>query len=113
MSLPRKGRRRDPMGVYVKRLPDVMGLKVWLVNGQRIRDSLFIDFTMGGHDIVYPTLVPKGEVWLDANMNVKDREATLLHELTERALMLEKGLTYERAHDKASARETVFRRQGI
>lgn len=97
-----------------KTLPD--GTKVYRVNGTYVRDNLDIGFTMGGHGHVYPKYIPKDEVWLDDNMNVKDVEATLLHELTERDLMKSKGWSgqsdgYDKAHEVANNAETKYREE--
>jgi len=58
-------------------------LRVYTVNGQFVRDNYLIDFTQGGHFKVYPEFIPKNEIWLDNNLNIIDRKATLLHELAE------------------------------
>ncbi len=61
-------------------------IKIWIVNGELVRDLFYIDFTEGGHDLVYP-FIPKKEVWIDNDVSVKEREFILLHELHERNLM--------------------------
>jgi hypothetical protein len=91
-------------------LGKVAGLSIYLVSGERIRDEIDIDFTMGGNEAVY-SYVPTGEIWLDDAMHVLDRSATALHELVERDLMLHHGMDYDRAHDAASARERAFRKE--
>lgn len=88
----------------------VAGLSVYLVSGEQVRNTLDIDFTQGGNEAIYPTYVPRGEIWLDDAIRTFDRMATTLHELVERDLMLHHGLGYDRAHDRASAQERVFRR---
>jgi len=88
----------------------VAGLPVYLVSGERVRAELDIDFTMGGNGGVY-AYCPKGEIWLDDGLNALDLNATALHELVERYLMLQYGWSYDRAHDAASERERVFRRE--
>ena len=77
--------------------------KVFLVNGQYIRDNLDVDFTQGGHYKVYPEFIPNGEVWIDRALDTsEDRKATLLHELTEVKAMgnaIGKDKAYEDAHN--------------
>lgn len=87
----------------------VGALSVYLVSGEQVRDELDIDFTQGGNEAAYPAYVPKGEIWIDDAMHALDRTATTLHEIVERNLMLGRGWSYDRAHDAASARESVFR----
>lgn len=79
------------------------GLSVWLVDGKLTRSLFFIDFTEGGHDLVY-SFMPQSEVWLDNDLARQERPFILLHELYERWLMT-KGLTYSQAHKKASRLE--------
>lgn len=88
------------------------GSRVMEVDGAFIRDNIHADFTMGGNEGAYPAYVPQGEIWIDKDMNPKDKEATILHEATEKRLMLEEGLTYENAHDKANKVESKFRETG-
>lgn len=91
-------------------LGKIAGLSIYLVSGERVRDDVDIDFTLGGNEAVY-TYVPPGEIWIDDAAHVLDRTATALHELVERDLMLHHGMDYDRAHDAASARERSFRRE--
>jgi hypothetical protein len=84
------------------------GIKVWVVDGELVRDVLFIDFTEGGHDWVYD-FVPAGEVWIDDDVRPEERRFILLHELHERALMAS-GWAYGRAHADSSRIESHYRR---
>jgi hypothetical protein len=76
-------------------------VRVWIVNGELVRDAFFIDFTEGGHDHVYP-FVPAGEVWLDDDLRMTELRFVLLHEVHERRLMAAKAWPYPRAHRSAS-----------
>lgn len=87
------------------------GLVVYLVDGELVRNDLDIDFTCGGNEAVYPNYVPRSEIWIDNALSPLDRTATALHEIVERDLMMSKGWSYDRAHDAASARERVFRKE--
>jgi hypothetical protein len=93
----------------LRSLGRVVGLAVYLVDGERIRDEIDIDFTMGGNEGVYPNYVPRNEIWLDDAMHPLDMCATALHEIVERDLMLNFGMDYDHAHDIASANERPFR----
>lgn len=95
----------------LKKLGYVGGLVVYLVDGEYVRNNLDIDFVCGGNEAVYPNYVPKNEIWIDDALSPLDRTATLLHEIVERNLMVNKGWSYERAHDAASTAERPFRKQ--
>ena len=87
-------------------------IKVWIVDGEMVRDLFLSEFTEGGNDKIY-SFVPKGEIWLDDDLSTKERKFILLHELHERNLM-EKGWTYDAgkraAHWSASKIEHFCRR---
>lgn len=87
------------------------GLWVYLVDGERIRDEIDVDFVNGGNAAVYPSYIPHDEIWIDDAQHPLDRTATALHELVERDLMLHHGRSYDSAHDLANVYERAFRRQ--
>lgn len=94
----------DPKAVH-ERLWKTLenGAKVWIVNGRLVRSVFDIDFTAGGHDHVYE-FVPQGEVWIDSDIEEKERGFVLLHELHERNSMTE-GVPYSKAHNESSRLE--------
>lgn len=75
-------------------------IEVWIVDGRATRSNFDIDFTEGGHDYVYE-FVPENEVWIDNDVQQKERGYVLLHELHERNLMAE-GIPYSKAHIDSS-----------
>lgn len=83
-------------------------IKVWIVDGELVRDFYFIDFTEGGHDKVYD-FVPEGEVWIDDDLAPKERKFVLLHEIHERTLM-DGGMDYHHAHHSSSTIEHFCRK---
>jgi hypothetical protein len=83
------------------------GLKVWVVDGNLVRDLFFIDYTEGGHDKVY-RFIPAAEVWLDDDLTAAERPYVLLHEVHERRLMAA-GMDYPHAHRSASHLEYACR----
>lgn len=91
--------------IHQKLIPiySIAQVKTWLVDGQTVRDFFYIDFTEGGHDLVYP-FVPTGEIWLDNDNNPAELKFIFLHELHERNLML-RGWTYDKAHRNSSCLE--------
>jgi hypothetical protein len=96
--------------IYKKLLKkySVHGKKIYLVDGKSVRDLLDVDFFMGSHDL-YSRYIPKGEVWIEKDLNPKEQKLIMLHELTERELM-EKGMKYDEAHAVATATEYLFRK---
>jgi hypothetical protein len=79
------------------------GVSVWIVNGRLVRSAFDIDFTEGGHDYVYE-FVPGNEVWIDDDIEEKERGYVLLHELHERNRMAD-GWPYNKAHAESSRLE--------
>lgn len=99
-----------PDGIEVhKRLWKVLenGVSVWIVDGRLVRSVFDIDFTAGGHDLVYE-FVPQNEVWIDDAIVETERPYVLLHELHERNLMAT-GLHYNEAHAESSRLEYRLR----
>ncbi|MDD5012654.1 MAG: hypothetical protein PHQ66_03375 [Candidatus Nanoarchaeia archaeon] len=83
-------------------------VKVWIVDGEAVRDLFYVDFTEGGHGYVYP-FVPKDEVWIDDDLTPREIKFVLLHELHERALMAG-GMEYDTAHKSSSEIEYYCRK---
>jgi hypothetical protein len=97
----------NPTIVHLQIINKTDHTTIWLVNGRLVRDFYDIDFTEGGHDWVY-RFVPKGEVWIDNDVEPEERPYILLHELHERNLM-KKGLSYNDAHADSSQLEYYTR----
>ncbi len=104
-----KGERLDSVKISLwKTLKN--GVKVWIVDGFLVRSLFFIDFTEGGHDLVYK-FIPKKEIWIDNDLVKEERKFVLIHESTERNKMLQ-GMKYDDAHyNYASPRELKFRKK--
>lgn len=96
--------------VRLKLLQVSDGVKVFLVDGELVRDRLTIEYTMGGHHYRYP-FIPENEVWIDNGMDRDDIEATIKHELHERNLMKYDKLSYSQAHHRASEVEKKYRKK--
>lgn len=95
--------------VYLQKLGRRRGLAIWLVDGAFIRQHIYPDFVYGGNDQRY-LFIPKGEIWIDSEVSVKEMEFTIAHEIKERKLMA-KGLSYDEAHKKALQLELRLRKQ--
>lgn len=82
-------------------------INIWIVNGELIRDLFFIEFTEGGHDLVYP-FIPPNEIWIDDDVTKKELKFVLLHELHERNLM-SKGWCYSLPSKKCKIKKSAHR----
>lgn len=101
-ELSRLSKKRAVENIHKRLLKKYSGaVKVWIIQGGLVRSLYFIDFTEGGHDLVYPHFIPRNEVWLDDDISPAERRYVLLHELHERHLMSQ-GWPYHKAHRSAS-----------
>jgi len=102
---------RKFLSYRTKKITDLNGVAVWLVDGIAIRSGLKagdIDFTMGGHGYRY-LYIPEKEIWIDnANAHRGDLEPVIWHEYLERKLM-KGGMGYDGAHTIASDLEITLR----
>jgi len=104
----KQGTKEEIVTIHKKLLEEYSkNLKVWLVDGEAVRDLFFLDFTEGGHGKVYP-FIPENEVWIDDDIDKDEIKFVLLHELHERNLMSE-GMKYEDAHKSSSEIEYYCR----
>jgi len=90
------GDPKDVDEVKLEKFETRDGIDIWLVDGELVRNFFDVEFTEGGHDLIYP-FIPQGEVWIDDDVNDGEREYVVIHELSERGHM-NKGLTYNQAH---------------
>lgn len=83
-------------------------LLVRYVRGEKVRRWWDVWFVFGGHDLIYPAYIPENEVWIDVRQDSREVKYTLHHELHERKNMA-KGMSYPKAHRKATASEQKLR----
>ncbi len=101
-QISKLSKRKTIQDIHKRPLKKYSGaVRVWIIRGGLVRSLYFIDFTEGGHDLVYPHFIPKDEVWLDDDLSPGERQFVLLHELHERHLM-SLGWPYFKAHRSAS-----------
>ncbi len=93
---------------YIRKTYRHKELIVREVDGGIVRRSLDPDFVSGGHYLVYPDYIPKGEIWLDGKFDPRELPYILTHESTECRLMRQ-GASYIHAHDKALHTEKLAR----
>jgi hypothetical protein len=98
-----------PRSVYKLKYRSENGVKMFIVDGKKVRENYHMDFLVGGHHYRYD-FIPEDEVWIDDAMNDDEIEPTIFHELTERSLMKEKGMDYDSAHVIANEKELEARK---
>lgn len=92
-----------------KKIAEVNGIIFGLVDGDDIRDTYDVDFTMGGHHYKY-NWIPENLILIEDLSNFEDIFATSIHELFERFLMKYRGLIYDKAHEIANILERRTRK---
>ena len=94
-------------------------LKIYLVDATYVRGMTdknpnAPDFTMGTGDQVWPEVTGPWEVWVSDELGPPrdslEMHLTMIHEMTERRLMLRDGLSYDEAHEHALAVEDKYRK---
>jgi hypothetical protein len=85
-------------------------IKIVLVDGDQVRKQHSVEFTKGGtHYAPSYKFIPENEVWIEKNLSEKDFTATMVHELTERALLKFKiKKSYEKAHAVALGGDEIL-----
>jgi len=83
-------------------------LKIYLVDGNVVRNLYKTDFVEGGHGYVYPW-IPKNEIWVEKDMNTNEIPIIALHEYVERTIMKEQEEEYAYSHKVSSKVEYGFR----
>ena len=81
--------------------------KVFLVDGEQVRNTLDIDFTLGSHYLV-DDYIPSGEIWIEKSLSENEKQRIIAHEIAEIEIMSE-GVSYEEAHKKANESERLVR----
>jgi hypothetical protein len=99
-------------GVYRYYCGEKYNYRIWIVDGNRVRQCIYKEFLYGGNEQRY-LFNPKGEIWIDNAVSCEEYDCTLYHELNERHLMAKYGWTYLQAHDSSLAVEQVIRRKNL
>lgn len=82
--------------------------KLFLVDGEYVRNNVDIDFVAGGNPARY-AYCPENEIWIEEVYDDVDIAATTMHEYHETILMRDHGKDYDKAHAAASKLEKKFR----
>jgi len=94
---------------YIKKIKELGGLQVWIVDGSYIRSHKDEEFTNFGQHYRYP-YIPLNELWIDREAEHNERQFFIDHLLVEHRLM-EKGMSYGDALVKADQAERRERRR--
>ena len=98
------------LDVKIKKIGQEGDLKIYLVDGYKIRHFIDFDFTMGGHGLRY-RYIPLDEIWID-DSNRTELKEVIAHEIYEFNLMKE-GVDYGKAHEQASLVEFNIRNKKV
>ena len=85
------------------------GRHIMLVDGTHVRNKHDSDFSQGGNGHAYPDFVPMDEIWIDEQIDPVEWPFIAFHECEEAELM-EKGMSYDKAHDRVKREEDTLRR---
>jgi len=108
-----KARKIDPAVIEkVKKVKmgKIDDIVVYVVDDERVRNTIDIDFVMAGNFARYP-YIPLGEIWISQLLKPSDYAPTLVHEWIEARLMSKHNIEYSNAHDFANVFESRFRRR--
>jgi len=106
-----KTAKKDPR---IKELPIKLpdNVKVFLVDGDIIRNNYDIEFALGGHHY-RNDYIPENEVWVEDTKYEHDIDINIFYEGYERLLMKYRGMSYDSAHPIVSLEEHNLRRERI
>lgn len=83
-------------------------LKVYLVDGNYVRNNVSVSYGIGGHHWGY-SFIPTHEIWLEKTLSPRERKFILLHELYERKRMRDNKWNFLTAHEGATMSEQYAR----
>lgn len=96
------------MDTYLACIGKREGQRIWIISRNRVVQDLYPEWIAGGNDQRY-RFNPVDEMWIDDRMGIEELEYTIRHELLERRLMQEQGMSYDRAHNEALKLEKRLR----
>lgn len=107
---PYKTNKPAPKDVYIKKYGTMSDedIVVWIVDGEKIRNTFKSDFIEGGQPMVYG-FVPNNEIWIEYSPHKDEFPYILLHEYLERTIMKCNKIPYEKAHSIAAKCEWEMR----
>jgi hypothetical protein len=94
---------------YLKKLDEIDGITVWVVDGRYVRKNLDEEFTNFGQHYRF-RFIPDHEFWIDEEHGLGEEQFFIDHLLVEHRLMA-RGMAYDDALEKADAVEKRERRR--
>jgi hypothetical protein len=94
---------------YIKKVDQIGPLTVWIVDGQYVRKNIDEEFTNFGQHYRF-RFIPLHEFWIDREHGSGEEQFFIDHLLVEHRLMT-RGMTYDKALEKADAVERGERRK--
>lgn len=85
--------------IYLVPLGERNGVKIWIVDGYKVRANFYPDFGFSGNDMAYH-FIPSKEIWIDGQISCEETNYSIETELKERELMV-KGKSYDDAYETA------------
>jgi hypothetical protein len=85
----------DIKKAYIKKISEIHGFNVWIVNGEYIRDELDEEFTNFGGNYNFK-FIPKDEFWIDKERNPGEENYFIESMIVMNRLIL-KGMRYNDA----------------
>lgn len=95
-------------GIYRYFWGEKGGYKIWIIDGNRVRQKIYKEWLYGGNEQRY-VFNPEGEIWIDNDISSEEFDLTVAHELNERHLMAKFGWEYQTAHDSSLSLELTIR----
>ncbi len=88
---------------YLKKEGEVLGFKIFIVNGTNVRKNLDEEFTNFGQHYRF-NFIPENEFWIDDENSSGEKRFFVEHLLVENRLM-KRGFSYDRAIEIADRKE--------
>jgi hypothetical protein len=95
-------------GIYRYFWGEKAGYKIWIIDGNRVRQKIYKEWLYGGNEQRY-VFNPEGEIWIDNDISSEEFDLTVAHELNERHLMAKFGWEYQTSHDSSLSLELTIR----
>lgn len=95
--------------IYIKKNGMRGKIKIWIVDGKKVRNSLDEEFTNFGEHFAYP-VVPEYEFWLDQEAKPNERHFFIDHLLAEWRAM-KSGVPFRKAMAIGDAKEQLERKR--
>ena len=85
------------------------GTKIFVVNGNEVRDQYDEDFLEGGHMRAGYKFIPEDEIWISSDVVENDEDELLAHEIFEWYQMKYEDKNYQKAHGLSEKFEEALR----